>query len=88
MGSRLLTYLKKTIVLPNLKLFLWTDSLVVLNWMESKQLLTPFVARRVEEIKQNTDVQRYYINTELNPADLATRPEMWSQKKEMWFQGP
>ncbi|XP_026324401.1 uncharacterized protein LOC113233490 [Hyposmocoma kahamanoa] len=34
------------------------------------------------------EVHRCYINTEHNPADIATRPETWIEKKHLWFHGP
>ncbi|XP_073951889.1 uncharacterized protein [Choristoneura fumiferana] len=87
-GSRLLSYVRNTLDIPVKKQVLWTDSLVVLSWVKSNKLLPPFVARRVNEIKQNPKLTMRYINTEQNPADVATRPEMWSQKKLLWLQGP
>ncbi|XP_049866233.1 uncharacterized protein LOC126366932 [Pectinophora gossypiella] len=87
--SRLLKYVKVNIGVHIHKDFLWTDSLVVLSWMRSDKLLPPFVSNRVEEIKKNLpEAVWYYINTKSNPADLATRPENWEHKKELWFNGP
>lgn len=88
-GSRLLSYVKSALDIAISKQFLWTDSLVVLSWMKSSKLLPPFVTRRVNEIKQqNPDTEMCYINTEQNPADLATRPELWAKKNQLWLQGP
>lgn len=87
-GSRLLKYVKKGLDLTIEKQYLWTDSLVVLSWVKSNKLLPPFVARRVNEIKQNNGIEFRYVNTNKNPADLATRPELWEQKKGLWFAGP
>lgn len=87
-GSRLLVYLKGILELPIEKLYLWTDSLVALSWIHSDKLLTPFVSNRVTEIRQNSAIETYYVNTKDNPADIATRPAMWTQKKEIWFRGP
>ncbi|XP_061709729.1 uncharacterized protein LOC133519692 [Cydia pomonella] len=87
-GNRLLTYIKETIELPITRQYLWTDSLVVLNWIHSNKLLPPFIANRTEEIKRNVGLETYYVNTKENPADIATRPELWIQKKSVWLEGP
>ncbi|XP_063369415.1 uncharacterized protein LOC134657457 [Cydia amplana] len=87
-GNRLLTYLKETIELPIDRQYLWTDSLVVLNWIHSNKLLPPFIANRIEEIKRNVGLETCYVNTKENPADIATRPELWMQKKNVWLEGP
>lgn len=87
-GSRLLKYVRNNLELVIENQYLWTDSMIVLSWMRSNKLLPPFVLRRVNEIKQNSDVDHCYINTNLNPADLATRPELWHEKKHLWFNGP
>ncbi|XP_063364633.1 uncharacterized protein LOC134653232 [Cydia amplana] len=88
-ASRLLKYVRENLSLPISKEMLWTDSLVVHGWMRSDKLLPPFVSNRVEEIRKNQmGAELYYINTKMNPADVATRPDRWSQSKELWFNGP
>lgn len=87
-GNRLLVYLKKTIELEITNQYIWTDSLVVLRWVKSKKLLTPWVTNRINEIKKNIGVETRYVNTTLNPADIATRPEHGTRNLDtMWFQG-
>ncbi|XP_048006827.1 uncharacterized protein LOC125242157 [Leguminivora glycinivorella] len=87
-GSRLMKYVKANIDLLIQKHYLWTDSLVVLGWMKSSKLLSPFITRRVNEIKENKEFEFRYVDTNRNPADLATRPDLWESKKELWFKGP
>lgn len=87
-GNRLLTYVRANLDVTFSRQFLWTDSQVVLAWMKSNKLLPPFVQRRVNEIKKNKDVEFRYVGTKINPADIATRPELWQQKQELWFCGP
>ncbi|XP_047992845.1 uncharacterized protein LOC125231433 [Leguminivora glycinivorella] len=90
-GSRLLKYVKSHLDLNICKIYLWTDSQVVLAWIESSRLLPPFVLRRVNEIKQIKDmlgVEQRYVNSKQNPADIATRPELWHQKRDLWLHGP
>lgn len=87
-GSRLMSYITNVIGVPVNNKYLWTDSRIVLAWTKSNKLLSPFVTRRINEIKQNKDLEMCYINTELNPADIATRPESWHQRQSLWFSGP
>lgn len=87
-GSRLTKYVKSNLNLDITRQVLWSDSLVVLAWMKSNKLLPPFVQRRVDEIKQNKELELRYVNTKVNPADVATRPENWQSNKDLWFHGP
>ncbi|XP_073956197.1 uncharacterized protein [Choristoneura fumiferana] len=90
-GSRLLKYIKSHLEIRISKVYLWTDSQVVLAWTRTNKLLPPFVLRRINEIKQTKDMLKLelcYVNTKENPADIATRPELWHSKKELWINGP
>ena len=53
----------------------WTDSRVVYKWISNPELhLTGFVKRRVDRIHMVSSSDAWgYINTSLNPADVATR---------------
>lgn len=90
-GSRLVKYINDHIELKLSKFYIWSDSQVVLAWMKTSRLLPPFVARRVSEIKQTCrtlGIELRYINTKDNPADIATRPELWQKRQDLWFYGP
>lgn len=88
LGSKLMKYIKSVIGITIKKEYLWTDSKIVLSWVHSNKLLPPFIARRVNAIKENKQLELRYVNTELNPADLATRPDLWEKKKTLWLNGP
>ncbi|XP_063631833.1 uncharacterized protein LOC134803058 [Cydia splendana] len=88
-GSRLLKYVRNNLDLDIEKEYLWSDSLVVLSWMRSNKLLPPFVANRVNEIKRDhPNTEMFYVHTKANPADIATRPELFGEKRQLWFNGP
>ncbi|XP_063544854.1 uncharacterized protein LOC134753023 [Cydia strobilella] len=88
-GSRLLKYVRNHLDLDIEKEYLWSDSLVVLSWMRSNKLLPPFVANRVNEIKRDhPNTEMFYVHTKANPADVATRPELFEEKRQLWFNGP
>ncbi|XP_045782904.1 uncharacterized protein LOC123879305 [Maniola jurtina] len=87
-GCRLIKMVLKAF---NMKLgyqTLWTDSQIVIEWCQSDKLLPPFVSRRVEEIRSNKELMIKYVPSELNPADIATRPMSSNEDKERWLTGP
>ena len=51
----------------------WLDSIVALHWIGGNESYKQFVSNRVSKIRQHTDVKWRYVNTEENPADLASR---------------
>lgn len=90
-ASKLNTYVKNVIGLKINHQYLWTGNIlfdfVQPNWMKSNKLLPPFVPRRINAIKQNKEIQPYYINIDNNPADVATRSELQVDKNHLCFQG-
>lgn len=89
-GSRLTSYVSKTLSLKITDQILWSDSEIVLSWLETDKLLPPFISRRILEIKNNTNLKFRYVPSNKNPADIATRPELASmnQKINTWENGP
>ena len=75
----------------NLKQYYWTDSKVVLGYINNvaKRFHT-FVANRVQIIRSNTDTKEWrYIDTKNNPADHASRGlSVEELMKSNWFSGP
>lgn len=71
---------------------LWSDSQIVLHWIHtSRHLLNVFVANRVSEIQNLTDISCWkYVNTKENPADLASRgvDAKILVNSELWWNGP
>ena len=70
----------------------WTDSTVVLQYIrnESRRFQT-FVANRVAMIhEESTPKQWRHVNTESNPADVASRGAKGSElhKMDLWLHGP
>ncbi|XP_043258558.1 uncharacterized protein LOC122400888 [Colletes gigas] len=74
------------------KTILWTDSTIVLNWINKQPCtLKTFVANRVSDIQQRTEVTSWrHINSEDNPADVLSRgqtPRQFEQRSN-WLHGP
>ncbi|XP_047984500.1 uncharacterized protein LOC125225346 isoform X1 [Leguminivora glycinivorella] len=87
-GCRLMKFVLKFLQQKIVRQVLWTDSQIVIEWCKSNKLLPPFVARRVEEIKTNKDLEIRYLPSSLNPADVGTRPLRAEEDKEKWLNGP
>ena len=92
LGARLLNSLRKEYK-DFLKIdaeFLWTDSSVVLAWInQGPRVGGVFVANRVEEITAVGGVWSW-VPTDENPADLPTRGTTVSQLsvRRIWWNGP
>ena len=85
------TMLQDELNYANLKQHFWTDSKVVLGYInnDAKRFHT-FVANRVQIIRSNTDTKEWrYIDTKNNPADHASRGlNAEDLMKSNWFSGP
>lgn len=95
MGATIAANLGKTILeeLSDLKItqvFIWTDSMIVLNWLKTHKMLPIFISNRVKSIQKSLPQAIYkYTPTESNPADLATRTTDKSADEVVtWLNGP
>jgi hypothetical protein len=95
-GANLLTHLtEKVLNALEIKfddIFLWTDSKIVLNWIQIPSYkLKTFVANRVSEIQELTEgFKWHHVSTKLNPADLLSRGVSAVDLKDnkLWWKGP
>ena len=51
----------------------WTDSTVVMHWLNIQGLPKQFVANRVTKILEKEYIKWYYVPTKQNPADIGSR---------------
>lgn len=78
--------------IPKNKIFVWTDSMVVLSWLQSQPVRwKTFVANRTAEITRIIDNDRWrHVQSADNPADVATRGiracDLAAHK--LWWMGP
>lgn len=95
-GALILSRLsKKVIASLNLKfhnVYLWTDSTIVLGWINtSPHLLKTFVGNRVSEIQSNTEPANWrHVSSKDNPADLLSRgvEPTFIKSSFLWWHGP
>ena len=75
-GARLVEFLRNALntQYTDLEVILWTDSQIVLHWLNSNKDLQQFVRNRVQEIIHLFAASHWrYCPTKDNPADLLTR---------------
>nr|XP_054587464.1 uncharacterized protein LOC129152993 [Nothobranchius furzeri] len=83
--------LRNELEIKDLKEFFWTDSTVVLGYLNNDaKRFQVFVANRVQRIKSSTTPEQWaYVASEDNPADHASRGLTAKQlKSSNWFTGP
>lgn len=73
-------------------IFLWSDSMVALQWIKSSpHTLKTFVANRVSDIQSKTNISQWnYVPTQDNPADMLSRglTPFEFQRASNWISGP
>ncbi|XP_065354646.1 uncharacterized protein LOC135949114 [Calliphora vicina] len=95
-GAELLAKMIKSVQsqlsLSNYKLYLWTDSTIVLAWLQKPpNKWKTFVENRVSSIIEKVGRESWYhVDSKSNPADLASRGITLSQliNNDLWWQGP
>ena len=93
LSTRLVKFVEKTYKeeLDIQDIYYWTDSKVVLNWIQNMKKLPKFETGRVKEIRRKSKVdQWHYVNTKQNPADLLSRGTSFEKlvNSKIWFNGP
>ena len=83
--------LREELGCANAKEYFWTDSKVVLSYInnDSRRFHT-FVANRVQKIRNSTTAQHWHhVPTDKNPADGASRGRTVNELfRSDWFSGP
>lgn len=89
MLSRLINSVKENLEINISTIYLWTDSRIVLHWIRSQtKRYKTFVAVRVGEITEITDVSNWHwVSGEDNVADESTR-EVNQANESQWLTGP
>lgn len=88
-GARLANHLLK--VVKTERVYMWSDSQIVLSWIMSSKNLKPFIANRLTEMKKLVEkCQWNYCPTDQNPADYLTRGISAKQlsDNQLWINGP
>nr|XP_054760909.1 uncharacterized protein LOC129267199 [Lytechinus pictus] len=91
-SAKMSTFLRKELTVAKPQELFWTDSQVVLGYIRNEaRRFHFFVANRVQQIHDETNPKRwFYVNTEDNPADEASRGTTAKELVESsrWLVGP
>lgn len=92
LSVKLLTFVQTSLALDNVPIYGWTDSTVVLTWVNHHpSRWKPFVANRVSLIQTALPRMRWsHVPSADNPADCASRGISTSELQQhlLWWQGP
>lgn len=90
--TQLIQKVKESLAIKVDQIFLWTDSTIVLHWINSApNRFKTFVANRIASIQELTSKNQWqHISTHYNPADLVSRGATISDlvNNKIWFCGP
>ncbi|XP_022835967.1 uncharacterized protein LOC111363382 [Spodoptera litura] len=90
--AKLLDRITKILAEYNVKVFCWTDSKVVLAWLQGNQTkYEKYITNRTTIIRNIVPANNWgYVNTNENPADCATRGLLPSKLIDfsLWWEGP
>ncbi|CAK1589447.1 unnamed protein product [Parnassius mnemosyne] len=90
-ASRLANEISRTLFTDDTcPLYCWTDSAVVLAWIQRQYFWKPFVSNRVSEICAHTKKEHWrHVPGHCNPADLLSRGcNMKTLMDSHWWDGP
>ena len=91
-GCRLIDHLKKVLRCNIDNIFLWTDNLPCISWIENQNSSIIYVRNRVSEIndlKEEHKIHIHHVGTHDNPADLPSRGCTVNKlNTDMWLHGP
>ena len=80
MASNLIENIKVALKRCNIRSITgWTDSTVVLDWLNRQGLYKQFEANRVTKILEKEYIKWYYVPTKQNPADIGSRGSLLSK---------
>ncbi|WP_253302436.1 DUF1759 domain-containing protein [Wolbachia endosymbiont of Psylliodes chrysocephala] len=90
LASKLVKRIKESLELRIDEEIYWTDSRIVLSWIQSdKNRLKQYVRNRVQKILESSNKTCWrWLPTKLNPADHATRDENPKHSEAKWLTGP
>ena len=90
-GAQSIQFAEKELHEPCVNGVLFSDSQCVLHWLKSTKKKPIFVENRLTVIKKCKDVSFRFVETEQNPADIATRiqtSESFENSFQKWMHGP
>ena len=82
-------FVSKQLTKPVTSRHFWSDNEAVLAWIKSKEKLKTFIANRIQEIRNNTDVSKWqHISGKVNPADHVSQRIPACDINVLWLTPP
>uniref|UniRef100_A0A1I8NJ86 Integrase catalytic domain-containing protein n=1 Tax=Musca domestica TaxID=7370 RepID=A0A1I8NJ86_MUSDO len=72
----------------NFTIYAWSDSTIVLSWINNRKNSNRFIRKKVSEISELPNTQWSYVPTKENPADLGSRGVLSIERDSIWWKGP
>jgi hypothetical protein len=90
LGIKYLTFVSAVLLFDVKKRVIWSDSMCVLHWIQSRKQLPVFVKNHIQQISEHRDISFCYISIANNPADLASQGSSTSllANNYLWWHGP
>ena len=66
----------------------WSDSTVVLRWLQGNGTYKQFVQNRLDHINSKPPIQWHYVSTDEHPADIESRGCNTNKLPKTWLEGP
>ena len=88
MGANLVQNVKPALTQSVRSVTVWTDSTVVLYWLNEKGNYRQFVENKVNKITEKEFINWCYISTKENLVDVASRRSLIANIPRVWWEGP
>ena len=88
MGANLVQNVKSALTQNVRSVTVWTDSTVVLYWLNEKGNYRQFVENKVNKITEKEFINWCYIPTKENLVDIASRGSLIANIPRVWWEGP
>ena len=91
-SAKISTFLERELKFPQLKTYFWTDSKVVLGYINNEsRRFQVYVANRIQQIRDLSEpTSWFHVKSDENPSDMASRGMSASQfcNDSVWLNGP
>jgi hypothetical protein len=91
-ACKLKTYIEREMEIQFHKTYLWTDSMIVLGYINNMQKrFKTYVANRLSQIRDHSNPDQWrHVPGQLNPADIASRGVSADDREKIrfWIEGP
>jgi len=89
LGTKLIKLIRQALPIQFERQILWSDSKCVLSWIVSLKILPKFIQNQIDDIRAVSDLDFWYVPTDLNPADIPSHGSaLLHLHNSLWHRGP